>query len=123
MLRTIRNIGGEVINSGKPVKVYSWISCSVQPIYWQYGPLSQNKDENLHITLPEEADRSGRSLEELSEEVRCGMIHELSTLTDTEHQAFLPVTGELIQIPGLPRFFDYEMYPQQVRSCPFTMIS
>ena len=68
MVSTIRS--SAKVDDGKLVKIYSWVSCSAQPVYGHYGPLGPNKDEDLHITLPEEAARSGRSVDELCEDVR-----------------------------------------------------
>lgn len=54
----------------KSVKVYSWVSSSAIGLHFHWGPSSRNKDGDAHLVAQREAERSGKPIQEVAEEVR-----------------------------------------------------
>lgn len=65
MLSSIRKHSGK----GKNAKVYCWVSCSASAVYYHWGPPSRNKDGNVDVLIKEEAERSGRPIPVVADEV------------------------------------------------------
>lgn len=53
----------------KPIKVYSWVSSSAIGLHFHWGSLSRNKEGDAHLVAQREAERSGRPIQEVAEEV------------------------------------------------------
>ena len=64
MLATVR------LYSKKPVKVYGWMVCSAAAYQHLFGAVSPNKNNDLRSFIYEEAERSGKSIAEIVEQVR-----------------------------------------------------
>ncbi|KAI0644656.1 UDP-Glycosyltransferase/glycogen phosphorylase [Trametes meyenii] len=80
--------------SAPSVKVYGWMGGSTYGIFYLFGPENIGGRGNLHIKAEQEAQKTGRSYDDI--------VWEL---------AFSP-KGEVVQIPAFPPMYDYEYHPQ-----------
>ncbi|PSR79624.1 hypothetical protein PHLCEN_2v6925 [Hermanssonia centrifuga] len=91
MLHSVRKL------SKKSVKVICWVSCSAAAGYSLFGPAGCAKGSGgLRIRLEEQAERTGKPLSEVAEELFCS------------------VKGDVIRVPGMPPMYDYELSPQEM---------
>ncbi len=66
--------------SQKPVQVICWVSCSATAGYTLFGPAGHNQDGgSLRVRLEAEVVRTGKSLPEITGEVKFNLIYHFHT--------------------------------------------
>ncbi|KAL4249149.1 Plant UDP-glycosyltransferase [Abortiporus biennis] len=83
--------------SFKPLKIYIWYPVGAG-IFSMFAPVEKGGAGDPRIVISAEAEKSGRSIEEIAHEV----------FFNSHHQEVTP--------PGLPTMYNHEMHPQEVRS-------
>ncbi|KAI9066602.1 glycosyltransferase family 1 protein [Trametes sanguinea] len=88
-VRKIRDV------SGDKAKIYGWIPSVLSAIfYYMFGPESVGGGVSMHAKAEAEAQRTGRTYEDVASEL------------------LMRGRGEVVRVPGLPPMYDYEYHPQ-----------
>ncbi|KAJ6612282.1 hypothetical protein B0H10DRAFT_2223288 [Mycena sp. CBHHK59/15] len=82
--------------SGHSVPIIAWVTGGASTTIRLFGPESLGGVGNFSARIDTEAERTGKSAEEIGDEI------------------FRYTDGTVVNIPGLPPMYDYEFFPQKL---------
>jgi hypothetical protein len=100
--------------TGNTVPVLAWLSSCAATAIYVCGPPEIGGLGDLEDRAQAEALRSGRPVDEISEEVRIERCFSVRFSDAFGCKMFKMTKGEIMKVPGIPPMYDYETFPQIV---------